>query len=66
MRNSFQQIIEGHGRNQGRRNDTQQIHKRAKFSGGEEPVVPGKNGFVFSEERGEFVAEQPQIRSFSL
>lgn len=28
---------------------------RAKFSGGEEPVVPGKNAFVFSEERGKFV-----------
>jgi hypothetical protein len=26
-----------------------------KFSGGEEPVIPGKNGFIFSEERYEFV-----------
>lgn len=53
--NSFQQIIEGHGRNRGRRNDTQQIHKRVKFRGREEPGAPAKNGFIFSEERGKFV-----------
>lgn len=28
---------------------------KVKFSGGEEPIVPVKNGFIFSEERGEFV-----------
>lgn len=47
---SFQQIIKGHGRNRGRRNDT-----RVKFSGGEKPVIPVKNGSIFSEERGEIV-----------
>ena len=29
---------------------------RVKFSGGEEPVIPGENSFIFSEERGELVS----------
>lgn len=28
---------------------------RVKFRGGKVPVIPGKNGFIFSEERSECV-----------